>query len=706
MRIPLLHADFEHGSFTKVSKAVRKTWPLGDLSLMQSQDVLAILLGYNSQHDARREALPLFSPSFLAREDVLLTLSMERMSKAVAWRMYVRFGIGLLMARALVSTLHLDELAVADITMEARLGRQNAEYAKRGIFVDEMWDYMNYKEPWPGQTPQLLARGIPPYRWAILPDRQVFEWSRMVSQIEMLPESFMVDLREAGRLEDVQEATVDEVSFMVDSLMPDACRPLAQALASGLEPEIDGAQPWQVKWIINSRAEVLGGCLVAEKLGGMVPRVFSANGAEVYEAMAGLLCGDSVPAHPAHVPAGTPTNEPLWLVDRFRLRWILEAKNNANNVLGDRLWDHERVPPVLAFYLTSDGELQLASQTLQTRFDERGQTCVATRVLDTAKQLRMLGTESIFETVLTRRQIAYVETALKKSAAAERGIPALGSGWQQAVGGLLTKRKTDVESVAGTPAGVERLQQDVTRFVPPAHLEAFVAREIDEALPLRYESDEEDNLELVRERRRAVAWAEDLGTRVLTALPQLEDYSPLALGYMVLVTQGEYPGSRNQYMAEAPAANALSDQARLVAAMLIYDTLSGDQIDWTALYCAIAPACVTWSGEPGDGTFDRTRIVGWYRSASAVCQELKAVEVQLEGVEKWRQGELETDRIRTHSGGQFLRAGSAIPVEKPRSPAESFALISAAARSKPITPVLVTQQLPEEFDAPGQGTSA
>lgn len=114
MRIPLLYADFKHGSYTKIAKALRKVWPPGPLSLMQSQDTLAVLLGYNNYFDARHEA----SASFASPSG---SISMKDVGDAVVRQMFVRFRIDPFTARALVPRLHLTELAVAGVSRESEI---------------------------------------------------------------------------------------------------------------------------------------------------------------------------------------------------------------------------------------------------------------------------------------------------------------------------------------------------------------------------------------------------------------------------------------------------------------------------------------------------------------------------------------------------------------------------------------------------------
>ncbi|MGF6440352.1 hypothetical protein [Paraburkholderia youngii] len=115
MRIPLLHADFEHGSYTKIAKALRKVWPLGGLSLMQSQDSLGVLFGYSGQLDARRHATEAFSHQ-------AGTIGMADVENTVVRRLFLRYGVDPLTGRDLIPRLHLSELAIcADSRTDERL---------------------------------------------------------------------------------------------------------------------------------------------------------------------------------------------------------------------------------------------------------------------------------------------------------------------------------------------------------------------------------------------------------------------------------------------------------------------------------------------------------------------------------------------------------------------------------------------------------
>ncbi|MBB5546622.1 hypothetical protein [Paraburkholderia fungorum] len=186
MRVPLLHADFEHGSYTKIAKALRKVWPLDDLSLMQSQNVLAVLFGYNSLHDAQHEATASFSiPNG--------SLSMKEIKSAVVWKMFERYGITPLSGTDLVPELHLDELAAATtISTEAKIMFEAIEWrlashGENGTFktmlaLDEAGYLFNQKDDSLREALRVID-GIPNAKYQVR-DGQVFVFERLIRLVE------------------------------------------------------------------------------------------------------------------------------------------------------------------------------------------------------------------------------------------------------------------------------------------------------------------------------------------------------------------------------------------------------------------------------------------------------------------------------------------------------------------------------------------
>ncbi|WP_149135150.1 hypothetical protein [Cupriavidus campinensis] len=585
---------------------------------------------------------------------------MQRIENAVAWRMFVRYGLDLLFARSLVSKLHFNELAIAGLSLEEKLRRIAELDASRGVIRDEMGYYAGAREPWPEQTPDLLRKDIPPYKWAIYPDRRVFLWSKLVSQIEMLPEDFAEDLRQAGKLGNGSDAVV---SFMMDSFVPAACQPLKDALASGaLTASVEGPRQWTVKWIVTKNAEVLGCCIVAEKLGGIIPRVFAPDGGAAYAALADLLCGEVVPAD-LTAEQGDLVTEHVWFIERSRLE---QLKAGRRSDLLDSLWYHDQFPHSVELYRGQEG-CRLAGQA---EFSERGQAYLATSTFDAMEQQRMLREGAVFETFeLSQRLVEEVGT--------ERGIPSVGNRWHDAVEHMFAGRSADVEAVMGSPAGVDALMAAVLANISASELDVFVDQAISECLPVRYEGHTEDDDDLVNDRRSALSNVDHLGSAVLASMPSLNSYSAVSLGYMMLVAEGEYPGSRYQGMVNALAPTEWARQSRLLAAMLIFDSKYGSGIVRRALLCAIAPVLGT-----GTKNWSKAKIGMWYQSACAAERRLTEGAAQLKAVQEWRGVEVEAERVRSH--GKFLRSGDPIPATKPKSPAEALNEMFSMTRSSSV----------------------
>lgn len=188
MRIPLLHADFEHGSYTKIAKALRKVWPLGELSLMQSQNSLAVLFSYNGLHDAQREA----TESFSIPEG---SLRMKEVESSVVKQMYIRFGIDPVSGRKLVTNLHLNELAVAKISAEAKQrllieaalqqgagSIETKDSATAHLFFDEAGYYFGQNNDSLRETLRKIE-GVPNAVYLVRSDR-VFVFEKLLQLVE------------------------------------------------------------------------------------------------------------------------------------------------------------------------------------------------------------------------------------------------------------------------------------------------------------------------------------------------------------------------------------------------------------------------------------------------------------------------------------------------------------------------------------------
>ncbi|WP_284077061.1 hypothetical protein [Herbaspirillum aquaticum] len=500
MRIPLLHADFERGTFTKIAKALRKLLEPHALSLMQSQEALALLLGYRNLHDAQKEASSEVPSSFLSLASDYTEL---RAVQAVVWRLFVHYGMSIVKGRDLVPKLHLDLLSVNVQRMELQRERDR-RYREKGIFLDEFGSFAAYAEPWPNQTPALLEAGIPGFKWAIMPDRTVFLWHRLVEQIEILPANYLDDLDGARRLPDASDP---ETAFVVNSLAPAAYLPLTEALA-GHEPMAAGSAQWSIKWLVGVGLEPIGRVIVADKLGALVPRVFDVNGVDIFDALADLLCGDIVTSDA--VPAGIlESNADVYLLDSFE--WTrMSSGQSADALLMDR---RNRLPASIT--LVTDGRRFYVQS--DHRFREHGQEYLATRIFNLQSQLDLIRHEELFRFV-------QLPGGLEARMADAPVFPAGGSEWYEDVTTALAAQHARNMERFASPETVRDLTEAVD-LISVSQLSEFVEEQINLDLPLRYPDSTEVDEDLEADRSRAVHHMESLGDEAKRTLPGLERFS-------------------------------------------------------------------------------------------------------------------------------------------------------------------------------------
>ncbi|WP_413460626.1 hypothetical protein [Herbaspirillum huttiense] len=651
MRIPLLHADFERGTFTKIAKALRKLLEPHPLSLMQSQEALALLLGYRNLHDAQKEASAEVPSRFLSLASDYTEL---RAVHAVVWRLFVHFGMSIVKGRDLVPKLHLDLFSVN--VQRTELQRESdRRYREQGIFFDEFGSFAAYAEPWPNQTPALLEAGIPGFEWAITPDRTVFLWHRLVEQIEILPANYLDDLDGARR---VPHASDPETAFMVNSLAPAAYLPLNEALAAGHVPLAAGSAQWSIRWLANAGLEPIGRVIVAEKLGALVPRVFDVNGTAIFDALSDLFCGDAV--LPDVAPPGTwESNAEVYLFDSFEWK-----RRSAAHSSGALLMDgNKRLPGSIT--LVTDGRRFYVQS--DHRFREHGQEYMATQLFDLQSQLNVISHEELFRFV-------QLPEGLDARTADAPAFAAAGSEWYEDVTtALAAQHARNVERFA-SPETVRGLIEAVD-LISASQLNQFVEEQINLDLPLRYPDSTDVDDDLEADRRRTVHHMESLGEEAKRTLPGLERFSSLSLGFVTLYVNGFYPGSRYGYLAQCPQKADHLAQSKFLAGLLAYQGLVKQPMSDGSVALILAMTAVL-----SRNIRNRSELDSVYFSACRIEAQLKLAGRQLENVAAWRQVEFEAMECRRR--GKFMRTGAPIPESRPRSMAETFAEMYTEARSK------------------------
>jgi hypothetical protein len=150
--------------------------------------VLGVLLGYNGQHDAQREAIESFAiPDGSVR--------MAEVTSSVVKRMFLRYGIDPVSGRGLVPGLHLDELSVSDISGEQVVRRMLKSAAKQNLgsietsdpataqlFYDE-FSLLRSNDPLVVKLHQI--EGVPNATYLVRGE-QVFVFDKLVELVEAL----------------------------------------------------------------------------------------------------------------------------------------------------------------------------------------------------------------------------------------------------------------------------------------------------------------------------------------------------------------------------------------------------------------------------------------------------------------------------------------------------------------------------------------
>jgi len=223
VRIPISKGDLDQGRFTKIARALQKQWKADSLSLMQSQNFLAGLLGYRNLHDLQAYAVPDIAQ--LSEEERPGRLSRTAIVNAVAWQLFRRHQVSLAAATDFAAALHLNELAVDAITTDAMTERIFARERVLGrhLVLDEAHYYLN--RPWSEKTPTAIDAGLPAYRIAVLPDRRVFTWSALESLLEKLPAGYLKDLSEEPKYQAYRDEEDLNRHFIREELFPLACEP-------------------------------------------------------------------------------------------------------------------------------------------------------------------------------------------------------------------------------------------------------------------------------------------------------------------------------------------------------------------------------------------------------------------------------------------------------------------------------------------------
>lgn len=672
MRIPVTCADLNHGRFTKISRALQKLWPIGCLSLMQSQNILSTLLGYRNHHDLQAQAVPSLpehqAGRYRSRVDFV---------RSVAWQAFRRYGMNLAQANDLASKLHLDTLDIDTKTSEADNERLLAKMNLQGkqVFFDEA--NALFMNDWNPKTPQILNAGIPGYECAVLANRQVFRWSRLNTLLDLLPADCLHHLREEPEYAGLKDDGALESRFLVDEIYPESLQTLREAIKqSALRPDMTTPT-----WLFDSAGRCLGRVIRNQSLAGVIPLVYRIDDDSIFDAMGAMLCGEIVATGPA--PATQQDDAPVFMLSLGNgddLAADIRLSQSLNTEKSDKP-DPRFLNRVegMTWRQGDDGPILIGS-----RFTECGQDFIRIRtwLVPSDAPIHLLPLEVIPTWIRRSADLSYTDTpdALPKAAHAlqrlcKDRIQSLGAAAMSAFSGA---------------HGLEPLAQRIFAVTEPVAFDRFCDLAIDEYLPVRYADDTEDNPDLIMDRNdelRRLTW---LGEETLQVAPWLTPYKSTSIGLVLQLAQGEYPGSHYGYNVTPPTRDTDKTLTHLHGYMLLIAAcqaqgLSAPEKTVDASLMAYAAQRVV------SGTL---MIEALPRNCQEIMNFLGKLTVQeqfIKELQSWRDRERKQAEVR--AGGRYLYVGSDIPREKPEGIEGMFRRLR-----KTNGPILATQFLPSQPD--------
>lgn len=668
MRIPVTQSDLDKGHLTKISRALQKLWPHCTLSLMQSQNTLSGLLGYRNLHDLQANAVASIPIPEAGKRP-----SRADLKHSVAWQAFRRHGMNIAVANEMASKLHLDTLDIDAITSDADFERLSVQMGAQGKFLI-MDEASQLLEPhWNPKTTQILDADVPGYEFAVLANRQVFQWSRLESLLGFLPQDCVARLREEPKYAVLVDDSELEQRFLVDELYPDSLQPLDQATKeSWLRPDMTAPV-----WLFDASGQCLGRVIHHRSLAGIIPRVYGIDDDLIFDAIGTMLCGEIVDSEPA--PAAQEGDALVFMLslgDGHDLAADIRRSQSLNSEKSDKpdprfldivrgvTWRHGDGGPVL----------------IGARFTEGGQDFIRARtwLKPSDAPSHLLPPEVVPAPIRQSADVGYSDS--------RDALPEAAYALQK----LTRERIKDLGMTAvgefSSAPGLDALLQRLLALAESAAFDRFCDAAIDDYLPLRYEDDTEDNPDLISEREdelRNMTW---LGEQTLLAAPGLTPYKPTSIAFVLMLAEGEYPGSRYRYNVSAPVPGKSKAIGHLHAYMLL------------------VAACLIQGLPAPEKTVDAQLVVYaaqlalsgalTVESLPAACQEmmtflgkLSAQEKDVEDLKSWRYREKKRADVR--AVGRYLYVGKDISSKKPEGLTGMFNRM----RKWNSPPVLATQSV-------------
>ncbi len=546
MRIPVSHADLESGRFTKISRALRKLWPLRPLSLVQAQNTMATLLGYRNLHDLQGSLV------IIDRHTVSKRFSRSDIRNAVTWMMFRRHGIEISQGSEIANKLHLNTLDFDATTSDAEELRRAAEAAEQGILLDEFgYQWGNRKD---SKTPTLLqSKKLPPFEFAVFPDRQVFRWRMLVDLLEQLPIDFLDDLRNEPKYAGLSDQQI-EISFAEDELFPQVREPLSDAVRHKRQYQVI-PRGFEIMWIFDKDRKCLGRVLHNKDLCGLIPVLYGIDDDGIYSAIEDLLCGKTIPATVSRMKVGD--NE-LFTLQQSGGGYDLRSDIWATRALAG---DFPKVPSASPEFPSElPPTVQLRPLPSHIRLERQGRKYIFAgsnfmEGTSWAKQkylrceLPWLQSKDLIPGLCLASELDRWEEAQTGSNDELRAVPPSSTYLYDLMKERISKRFSSARARAGCLQGLSALAYIFLQTIDVAAFEAHCAQSLDESLGYADERYGDAN----GDREHRIREIELAGEQIQKMVPVLRSLKPSSLGLANLLMYGEYPGSRHEYSVVRPA---------------------------------------------------------------------------------------------------------------------------------------------------------
>lgn len=667
MRIPITKSDLDEGRLTKTARALQKLWS-SELSLMQAQNVLSVLCGYRNLHDLQTNALANLNTT-------ANTLSRADIAAALKWRLTRAYGVPLIDGAALVAKLHLENLTIDAVTLDAALERSQADFRAQGKFLilDEAW---SVDDPhWHPKTPDLLAADVPGYSFAILHDRRVFRWSLLENLLEHLPSDYLAELQLEPKYAGQRSESI-QGKFFADELFPQACQPLVKAVKTGrILPA-----GFSIVWLFTKNGECIGRALKNGALGGIVPVIYDIENDDIFDAAAALLCGENI------TPVAESSNGAVAPV--FTLRFGFGGYDLRKDIRAAQGSRDDTAKPTMKDLIQLPGTVQAQGEGGRLHWDgptfvEREQVYLRNQQWMTPLDIPSLviGRDEIPSTVCKSAENGYSDTTAV--------IPEEANALYLAAEDRTKRLFLAAANRLHTEPGARAILELLLRIADSAVFNVYCDRSIDEHLPSRYEGDSADDPSLLDDRRRALETLNWNGRKIVAAIPELAIFKGTSLGLVLLLINGEYPDSRNSGFIDPPDAGDHIKITNLLAGMVLHVVCCMNKVtppygavDFKVLQLVVDRVL---SGQTGAND-----VPGEF-SAMMTYQKLADAQAQFcSRIGEWQGNDDMAQRLRAE--GRFLSVGEAIPRQKPKGLSE---LMSMGRKHRAITVVQQSWPLTE-----------